>query len=220
MTMSQDGKESNLYWTGGQFRVSLLCLIGRSRDEVDQALIILEEFRSACQRQFIGFNGVVNGRHLALQRLSSALSPEHRDKAFLVGTGPPDGEQVPGRSTIASIPQGELLEGLQKGGEFESLHAKALIVFIYHLWEEYFRARIADVLHVEKKKVCCDLMGDVRQIRNAIVHDNSMVTADDLSKFHFLPGIWQVGVGHLDLTETMLHSLMEQINAIRVDIVP
>ena len=218
--MSQDRREPRPHWTGGPFRVSILCLINRSRDEVDQAILILEEFRSACQRQYIAFSGSVNGRQLARERWSRALSPEHRDKAFLVGTGPPDGEQVPARSTIASIPQGELLEGLKDGGEFESQHAKALIVFIYHLWEEYFRDKMAGALRVEKNKVHCDLMGDVRQIRNSIIHDNSELTADDLSKLQFLPGIWKIGEGQLDLTGTMVHSLMEQVNAIRVDIVP
>ena len=97
---------------------------------------------------------------------------------------------------------------------------EALIVFIYHLWEEYFRDKMAGALRVEKNKVHCDLMGDVRQIRNSIIHNNSSLTADDLSKLQFLPGIWQLGEGQLDLTGAMVHSLMEQINAIRVDIVP
>ena len=145
--------QTKLYWTGGEFRVSVFCWIDRTQEEVDEAVGILEEFRTACRKQYIAFNGLINGRSLAYERFSASMKPEFRDRAFLVGTGPPDGEQELGRSTIASMTQRELIDGLRDGGEFEKQRAKAVIVFIYHLWEDYFRDGIARAVRVTKNKV-------------------------------------------------------------------
>ena len=216
--MEEATPESKLYWTGGLFRTSILCWPKRQQHQIDKAIAILDEFRSACQKQFIAFEPTINGRPMAYERFSKQLNPEHRDNRFSVGAGLPDAEQLPGRSTIASITQGELLEGLKKGGDFDNQHAKAVIVFIYHLWDESYRVRIADSLGVKPCKVTCDLMGDLREIRNAIIHNSSIIEEKTLQKLKFLLGIWQIESAELVVTGTMLHALMEQLNAIRVDI--
>ena len=218
MDIIEESDQTKLYWTGGEFRVSVFCWIDRTQEEVDEAVGILEEFRTACRKQYIAFNGLINGRSLAYERFSASMKLEFRDRAFLVGTGPPDAEQVLGRSTIASMTQRELIDGLRDGGEFEKQRAKAVIVFIYHLWEDYFRDGIARAVRVTKNEVGCDLMGDMRIIWNALIHKNSLVTDSDLSNLILLPEIWQINHGELEITESMLHSLMEQINAIRVDL--
>ena len=218
MANIEEGNQTRLYWTGGDFRVSIDSWINRTQVEVDEAIGILEEFRSACRKQYIAFSGLINGRSLAYDRFSTLLKPEHRDRTFSIGGVPPDARQEQGLSSIASMTQGELLDGLRDGGEFENQHAKALVVFIFHLWEDHFRDRIACATRLRKKEVLCDLMGDIRIIRNAIIHKNSLVVETDLSNLVLLPEIWQVCPGEIEITESMLHSLMEQINAIRVDL--
>ena len=61
-------------------------------------------------------------------------------------------------------------------------------------------------------------MGDLREIRNAIIHNSSIIEEGTLQKLKFLPGIWQIESAVLMVTGTMLHALMEQLNAIRVDV--
>ena len=216
--MEEATSKSKLYWRGGPFRTSILCWPERQQHQIDKAIAILDEFRSTCQKQFIAFEPTVNGRPMAYERFSKQVKPEHRGNRFSVGTGFPDAEQLPGRSTIANITIGELLEGLKMGGDFDNQHAKAVIVFIYHLWDESYRVRIADSLGVKPCKVTCDLMGDLREIRNAIIHNSSIIEEKTLQKLKFLLGIWRIESAELVVTGTMLHALMEQLNAIRVDI--
>lgn len=209
---------SKLYWDGGPFRVRLYPNPGTPQHAVDTAISILEEFRTDCQKQYIAFNGVVNGRQLAYERFRPLM--KSKDKRFFVGTAFPEVGQSPGKSTIAQMSQGEFLEGLKEGGEFENQHAKALIVLMYHRWDENFRKRIANVMSVPQRQVECCLMGDIRLVRNLIIHKNSIVPHNFSTRLELLPEIWSLEPGELTITEKMVHSLMEQINAIWVRITP
>lgn len=87
---------------------------------------------------------------------------------------------------------------------------------MFHRWDEQFRHLIAQTLSVSKDAVECDLMGDVRHVRHLIIHDNSGIPRNFTAKLKILCQIWNLQPGKLRLTEQMIHSLMEQINAIRV----
>lgn len=204
----------DLYWTGGSFRVALRCPANTPQHLSTKALAALEEFRSDCQEQYCAFSGPVNGRHLAYERFKPLMAS--RNNVFFVGTGPPDSEQRPGRSTIAQMRQGDILDSLEPGGAFEDQSAKALVVMMFHRWDEQFRHLIAQTLSVSKDAVECDLMGDVRHVRHLIIHDNSGIPRNFTAKLKILCQIWNLQPGKLRLTEQMIHSLMEQINAIRV----
>ena len=207
---------SNLYWIGGLFRVRLDPNLGTPQHAV--AVSLLKEFRTDCQKQYLAFSRMVNGRHLAYEQFRSIIKPEDMDKPFSEGSVLPGSEQSPGKSVIAEMSQGELLEGLKEGGEFENQHGKALLILIYHRWCEHFRKRIADAMSVPIDQVECDLMGDIRLVRNMIIHENSVISHGFSTKLKLLPEIkhWNLEPGALTITEKMVHSLMEQINAIQV----
>ena len=206
-----------LYWAGGPFRVSLQHPNNMPQEHVDRVITALEAFRSDCQSHYCAFSGSINGRTLAYERFKPLM--KSRTNMVSVGTGPPDSEQQPGESTIATMHQGDLLDGLMPGGTFEDRHAKAFIVMIYHRWDEYFRQSIAESISVRPSRVQCDMMGDIRQVRNVIIHDNSEIAQNTIGKLKLLPQIWHLSVGALSLSEGMLQSLMEQINAMHVRIV-
>ena len=212
-------KQTELYWTGGLFRVTLSYPMGTSSNAVNAAITILENYRSECQQQFIAFNFVVIGSALAFEKYTKGFDPVHSDKKILIGTAFPDSEQSPGKSTVAGMKQGELLQGLKPGGAFENQHAKAFIVFIYHLWDENYRNALARVLSVNCEQLQCSLLGDIRHVRNLIIHENSCVPDSFSDKLELLPELWRFQPGELRLTGTMIHSLMEQLNALRVNVV-
>ena len=91
---------------------------------------------------------------------------------------------------------------------------------MYLRWDEYFRPRIADILSVNKNAVKSDLMGDIRHLRISIIHKNSVLPSNFNDKLTYLPHIWRLNREQLTITEPMVHSLMEQINAIRVRVDP
>lgn len=180
-----------------------------------QALTVLEEFRSECQKAYCAFDGTVNGQLDAVARYRKLFS--RPDKRFSVGSGPPGGQQLPGRSTIATLRQGELLDAMAEGGDFEDRRNKALLVMLYHRWDEFYRYRIGQAFGVGKNDVRCVLMGDLRCVRNLIVHDNAVVPRG--FSCWFLEQIWvPFAAGELTITNGMIHSLMEQLNAIQVEI--
>ena len=114
--------------------------------------------------------------------------------------------------------KGELLDSLQKGGEFENIQARAFIVFIYQLWDDEYRGAIADSLSVKKNRIECPLMGDFRLVRNLIIHKGSVIPAGFSGNLEFLSEIWNLLPGDLTISQDMTLSLMEQLNAIHITI--
>lgn len=117
----------------------------------------------------------------------------------------------------ATMNQGQFLDSLAKGGEFEDLQNKAFVVMLYHRWDEWYRHRIATALGLEKEKVRSSLMGEVRHLRNVLVHDNGMVPENFSAPL--LSRAWGgVLPGFLFITDQMVTDLMEQLNAILVEV--
>ena len=206
-----------LYWQEGPFKVAIYLPWSIPQRTVDKTLKILEEFRNSCQEQSIIFDIANFGKHQWLNNYKHILE-EGKDNKISFGTNPPDAYQLPGKSITGETSMKHLLENLKPRGEFENQLAKMLIVFIYHLWDDNFRDKIADSLSISKNQVECDLMGDIRHIRHSIIHKNSGVRQEDLNHFKMLSQIWDLKPGKLLISKNMIHSLMEQINALRVTI--
>ncbi|MCY4397361.1 MAG: hypothetical protein OXC10_19730 [Rhodospirillaceae bacterium] len=206
---------AQLYWSGGPFRVRLASPPGRfSSEALAKAVAVLEEFRAECHKSYFAFNGTLNGRLNALNAYREFFTS--RSAMISAGTTLPDGEQRPGHSVIAQLTQGGLIDSLVEGVDFEDRQNKALVVMLYHRWDEWYRYRIGEVLGLRKHEVQCTLMGEVRRLRNLIVHENSLVP-DDFS-VPILSRVWGgIGTGYLVITDRMVHALMEQFNAILVE---
>ena len=61
-------------------------------------------------------------------------------------------------------------------------------------------------------------MGDLRRIRNWIIHRDSIVPSDVGAKLPFITQIWNIEPGALWIAPDMIHLLMEQLNAMQVKI--
>lgn len=194
-----------------------------SQGTADKAIRILEEFRNNCHEQSIIFTIANVGKHQWLNKYKQSYEKSleiNEDNKISFGSNPPNAYQSPGKSITAEIPIKHLLEKLKPEGEFENQLSKMLIVFIYYLWDDNFRDKIADSLSISKNQVECDLMGDIRHIRNSIIHKNSDIRQEDLNHLKMLSQIWDIKPGKLVISENMIHSLMEQINALYVKIKP
>ena len=202
-----------LYWTNGSAQIRLYHA-SMPEAEVKAAIGILDDFRSQCQRLWFAFDGMINGRPLALQQLQQRGASRHN--TLSAGTQFPDQEQSIGKSTIASINIGELTDAMADGGEFEQLNAKALLVFMADTWEESTRAKIADALRVAKDDIKCDLMGDLHRLRNLIVHQSEKARREYVEKATFLPQIWTIDPNNVTISGAMIHAMLEQLNAMHV----
>ncbi len=212
-------QQSPLYWHGGSFRVSIEDIRTSPQQGVSEAIELLEEFRSACHKYYFAFSHATLGYEAQHQRYEKIIDPANFGIPISTGSTPPNANQSPGSSTIAEMTQGELLKSLRDGGLFEDHVAKSLVVVMYHLWNEYYRPRIAKAVFAEANQVECTLMGDIRRVRNLIIHGNSVLPANFPATLAFLPQIWGLESGVLRITRGMVHSLMEQVNALRLTII-
>jgi len=72
-----------------------------------------------------------------------------------------------------------------KGGSNEQQHARAVLVFLFTYWEDEIRPRLAAAKSVELQDIRSDIMGDLRILRNIILHAKGIVRLDkhrDLKK--------------------------------------
>lgn len=181
---------------------------------IGEAARILVAFYENCQEQFALFYLANDGFRQLLDRHGHLLKASE-DNTMFFGSGHPNTV----RSTaVARLPIGRLLNNLEKDGEFVSRLAKMTLVYIYHQWDENFREKIANSLSIAKCRVECALMGDIRLIRNAIVHNDSVVEQNLIKRLKILAGIWIIRAGTLDISSDMIEALVEQINGIRIRI--
>ena len=207
---------SKLYWTGGQPQIKIFYESPVSEADSIEALRILEDFRSQCQRLWFAFNGMINGRPLMVERWRQQQIARHN--RLFVGTQFPEQEQSVGKSTFAQITFGELLDSMAEGGEFEQLNAKAYLVFIDALWEDSVRKWIANVLRVKEREVKCDLLADLRRLRNLMIHRSEKAKQNYVEKVTLLPQIWDINPDDVIITASMLQALIEQLNAMHVHV--
>ena len=210
-------------WRGGPFEISMNLPPHISSDRVEIALQILDNFCSRCHHSCFIFYFAQFGKTHVLNHYSSVIEDaihNNLNPLVFIGSNFPNNPQSPGRSAIANLRLADLISMMEPDREFEDLQAKMFITFIYNLWDDHFRVQIAESLSMtDKDCIQSDLMGDIRHIRHAIVHQNSVVEQDIVDQLKMLSQIWTIEAGKLLMTASMIHALMEQINAIRIKVV-
>ena len=71
------------------------------------------------------------------------------------------------------------------GGSNEQQLSQAVIIFLYTFWESEIRPRLATSIGVELNEIRSDIMGDLRVLRNVILHSKGIMRSDkynDLKK--------------------------------------
>ena len=169
----------------------------------EASIEILAEFRDRVHRLFFAFGELGLGRDLAREELQKSFKPEQRESTYTLSYPVNDDPNHIELRPIAHMQKGELLEALSRGGEFENENCNALIVFMYHLWDEHYRPRIAEVMGLEKPaQLKSDLFGDIRRIRNAIIHNRAVLSKKEYNKLRVIQSYEEIRPGKLELTVT------------------
>ena len=216
--LTSAGENSGLYWHGGPRKLGIEYPGELSTESLSTARGLMEEFCLEIQKLYFFYQCACEGLMQQRKLYERFITTETLDRTVFIGGSPPDQEQMPGHSTLARMGQGELLQSLEAGGPFENYQAKYLVVMIYHLWDEFYRPKIARALSVETRRVKCTLMGDIRKVRHLIIHENSVVPENFLDDLEFLPQIWELNPGELTISGRMVSSWIEQLNAISVKV--
>lgn len=64
------------------------------------------------------------------------------------------------------------------GGSNEQQHSQAVLVFIFTYWEDEIRPRLATLKNIELQEIKSDIMGDLRILRNVILHSKGIIRRD------------------------------------------
>ena len=103
--------------------------------------------------------------------------------------GEPVGEQMAYFSNSNIPPERIILhktekEAFQKrnstDGTNHLLLGRMVIVSLYHSWDEIHRHRIAEMIGVAPEELKVPIFGDLRRIRNAIIHNKGIFDVDPL----------------------------------------
>lgn len=129
---------------------------------------VLTEFQARGHELYTCFVFAAAGLNSTSERLRSNLTGAANQTMFVSNTAPEKGRSQ------AQIKMHDLVAFSSKGGLFTDTLAKSLIVTLYSEWDELYRHRLAKEIGVDASAVRADLMGDIRHVRNWIVHNNQL----------------------------------------------
>ncbi|MCH7708334.1 MAG: hypothetical protein IH884_07575 [Myxococcales bacterium] len=86
----------------------------------------------------------------------------------------------------------DYLEATRRGGRHEQQHARAILIFLYTYWEYEIRPRLALSEGVEPNEIQSDIMGDLRTLRNVILHAKGVLRPDKHAALRLLGDMFEV----------------------------
>ena len=79
-----------------------------------------------------------------------------------------------------------------EGGSNAQQHSQAVLVFLYTYWEDEIRPRLAISKNVELQEIRSDIMGDLRILRNVILHAKGVMRPEKHKDLKKLRGMFVV----------------------------
>jgi hypothetical protein len=121
---------------------------------------------------------------------SAPRFPENPDPMIMIGIGPPDAAETP---PYAGWKMSDALDQVKHNGQVETRLGHQWIVFLYELWENSYRPRLAAAHARDAGDEKYDLLGDLRRMRNDVVHHQGVATADNTGRCVLLPHWFKAG---------------------------
>lgn len=100
----------------------------------------------------------------------------------------------------------EYLEANRPGGHNEQQHSRAIIIFLFTYWEDEIRPRLASAKGVDVHKIRSDIMGDLRTLRNVILHSKGVLRAERHATLKILGDMFAVNE-ELEFTYEGMHRI-------------
>jgi hypothetical protein len=129
------------------------------------------------------------------------------DAYELVYTKGPAG--APGTKYLHSSTQGDARNRNAQGGENHPRVGQAILVFLYALWEDYYRERFAEACGVEKNRIFAPIMGDLRWLRISIVHHKA-IAKKEVERCEVLK--WFKHNDRMDVTNDHMEEMFTQVH--------
>jgi hypothetical protein len=125
-----------------------------------------------------GYNYLLEQFTSSQQKLATRLgySIEYLDTlSFSYGHGDPN---LPDSHVFHDTTQGEFKSRIQKNGPSYYQIAQLCLSQIYQYWEDHYREQVAESLNLGKNEIKVDIFGDLRLIRNSIIHNRGYAMSE------------------------------------------
>ena len=157
------------------------------------------------QREFLEQSGTANPSDEDLQLLDSAW--------IIYSHGSPsDSEKL----VYHQGTQRDFKTRNSQGGSNEVFIGNMTLISIFEYWEETCRPRLAAILDVHKDQVECDIFGDLRIIRNSILH-HSGIALDDVNRCKVLK--WFKAGDKIMVDRPRLRDLVTRLEGLEIRVV-
>ena len=106
-----------------------------------------------------------------LKKVPGATSETLDASSYFYGDGPPEHDpDDPAAPWLHRTTQGDLMRRNLPDGLNDVFIGNMCLVQLYTYWEDHYRSQIALALSVEDDNINVPVFGDVRHIRNSIIH--------------------------------------------------
>jgi hypothetical protein len=85
----------------------------------------------------------------------------------------------------------EYLEANRPGGRNEQQHSRSILIFLFTYWEAEIRPRLARAKGVAPNEIQSDIMGDLRTLRNVILHAKGILGRDKHASLRLLANMFE-----------------------------
>jgi len=117
------------------------------------------------------------------------------------------------RMSWAQMGNDDAIAGMVKDGAFSQIIAHGAISWLYALWSEQYRSKIATEIGIKTNNLMCDVMGEIRIIRNLIHHNSAYADSQSIEKLRIFNWIKE---GELAFDSEAMKKVQQSINLMQV----
>lgn len=126
-------------------------------------------------QEFRRSSGVMTFTTVGIRKFADSISwdihPDHPDPHMMISRSAPTD---PGARPDAVWRKSEIEDAASPEGWLQKWISQAWLALIFSRWEDHYRPLFATAAGVEPKAVTCEVIGDVRHLRNDIIHNDGI----------------------------------------------
>ncbi len=133
------------------------------------------------------------------------------DSPIYYGDGPPGAVKYVAHTTTIA----ERISRNACGAENATFVGNMALVMIYSYWEDHYRTQVATAKGVAKNELTSDVMGDIRRLRQSIIHRRG-IAMDEVSSCKVLT--WFSPGDEIFINEQMFLQMISSVRAYLADL--
>lgn len=146
-----------------------------------------QELFDELAEEFWHTSGVMTFSRVAIKEMSDKIgwkvTKENPDPTLFIGEGDPND---PKTVADASWRKSQVEGAAAQDGWLQQWLTHAWLALMFARWEAYYRPAFAEANGVEKEQVRSDVIGDIRNLRNDVVHHRGLATKKNTGKCKIL----------------------------------